>query len=337
MNTNTTPNCSRRRFLKQTFAFSAAVLLARPHRLRAAESVPAGAHELLMIGDWGLGAEEPEKAQVAVARGMADYVREQKFKPEALMLLGDNFYGKMPGGVTSPRWQNQFEAMYPRSVFDCPCPAILGNHDYNIEPKGKWQAQLDYAASNPGTRWTMPAKWYRWEFPKVKPLITFLMLDSNFFPADLKKDSLTQPERDAQMQWLKAELAKPRTAPFLVMCGHHPLFNNGKHGDGKEQIAAWDKLMRAHRVDFYFCGHDHDLQHLEFAGHPTSFVISGGGGARLYDMKEIAEQRGPFSQSVYGFTHLSAAQDRLIVRHLDANRKLLHAFSKTPKGVVTMM
>jgi tartrate-resistant acid phosphatase type 5 len=34
-------------------------------------------------------------------------------------------------------------------------------------------------------------------------------------------------------------------------------------------------------VDLYLSGRDHDLQHLEFKGHPTSFVISGRGGAEL--------------------------------------------------------
>lgn len=45
-------------------------------------------------------------------------------------------------------------------------------------------------------------------------------------------------------------------------------------------IAQWDSLLRRHNVDLYLSGHDHDLQHLEFKGHPTSFGISGGGGGR---------------------------------------------------------
>jgi hypothetical protein len=40
-------------------------------------------------------------------------------------------------------------------------------------------------------------------------------------------------------------------------------------------------LWRRHNADLYLSGHDQDLQHLEFKGHPTSFVISGGGGAEL--------------------------------------------------------
>ncbi len=40
-----------------------------------------------------------------------------------------------------------------------------------------------------------------------------------------------------------------------------------------------------HKVDMYLAGHDHDMQHQEFEGHPTSFVISGGGGTLLTNPK----------------------------------------------------
>jgi 3',5'-cyclic AMP phosphodiesterase CpdA len=74
---------------------------------------------------------------------------------------------------------------------------------------------------------------------------------------------------------------RAREAPnhsVLAVAAHHPLYSNGKHRDNPKLIAQWDSLLRRHNVDLYLSGHDHDLQHLEFKGHPTSFVISGGGG-----------------------------------------------------------
>jgi tartrate-resistant acid phosphatase type 5 len=59
-------------------------------------------------------------------------------------------------------------------------------------------------------------------------------------------------------------------------------------------IAQWDSLLRRHNVDLYLSGHDHDLQHLEFKGHPTSFVISGGGGAELVGWTTPPQERGPW-------------------------------------------
>jgi tartrate-resistant acid phosphatase type 5 len=316
---------SRRRFLKQTFAFSAASLLGQGVRYVDAAEVSKENLQLLMFGDWG--ASKDTKAQSAVASGMEAYVKQLKFTPESIFLLGDNFYGECKGGVNCPRWKEQFEDMYPAEVFPGKCHAMLGNHDYD-DDKGMLQAELDYAAAHPGTRWSLPAKWYALE----TPLVRFLVLDSNYHN---RKVSLTADEKAAQMAWLEKELAKPRKSQWLVVMGHHPLYSNGVHGDDQALIDAWDILFREHKVDFYFCGHDHDLQHTEFEGHPTSFVVSGGGGARAREIKEM--RHGPFGLAVYGFTHLEVSPEKFVVRHIDANRKQLHAFSKDRVGKVTIL
>lgn len=323
------PRHNRRQFL-QTLGFSAAALLAQGMVPRVfAQSASQNKH-LFLFGDWGAINDEPQQH---VSATMSAYAKQQHIQPEALLLLGDNFYGQLDGGAQSPRWQTQFEAMYSKADFPGPCYAILGNHDYNVEPLGKMEAQLAYAAAHPGTRWTMPAKWYRLDFPQAQPLVTFLMLDSNYQKATVDKLSLTPEERTAQAAWLRAELAKPRTTPFLVVCGHHPLYSNA--GDGKTLIEEWDDLFRKNNVHAYFCGHIHDLEHLEFAGHPTSFVVTGGGGTILRKSQEQkSTAKNQFSQSIHGFTHLEINQDRLIIRHLGVDGLQLHAFSKAKDGSV---
>jgi tartrate-resistant acid phosphatase type 5 len=84
----------------------------------------------------------------------------------------------------------------------------------------------------------------------------------------------------------------------------------------------------------YLAGHDHDMQHLGFEGHPTSFVISGGGGALLTNPKIDPSQRGPYEQKVYGFSHLSVTPRQMTLRHLDSEGRTLHAFTKTPEGKI---
>lgn len=323
---------SRRRLLKQTFAYSAAAVLGQSKRLLSAADVSAGAHHLMMIGDWG--ANDDRRAQTAVAHGMKAYLESLHLRAEATLMLGDNFYGSFKGGVNCPRWKEQFEDMYPKDVFAGPCYAVLGNHDYDDEPKDKLAAELAYAKATPGTRWTMPAKWYAFEFPKARPLVKVIALDSNYNNRLL---SLTPEERAAQSAWLKAEIAKPRNTKWLVVMAHHPLYTNGLHGDNKALISEWDPLFRKHGVDFYFAGHDHDLQHIEFEGHPTSFVVSGGGGAKTRALEMPFVTKGPFGQALYGFSHLEISEDRFIVRHLDANRKQLHAFSRTTDRKVTIL
>ena len=86
--------------------------------------------------------------------------------------------------------------------------------------------------------------------------------------------------------------------------------------------------MRHYKVDIYLSGHDHDLQHLEFKGHPTSFVISGGGGVELVGWTTPPQQRGPWGQRVLGFTDLQISKKELIVRHLGKDATVLYEFEK---------
>ncbi len=81
-------------------------------------------------------------------------------------------------------------------------------------------------------------------------------------------------------------------------------------------------------------GHDHDLQHLKFDGHPTTHFLSGAGGADLYVLAIDALDRGPYAQEVHGFSHLSVTPKALELRHLDADGRLLYAISRSPSGKV---
>jgi hypothetical protein len=145
---------SRRRMLQTLFCSSAMLAMnLSPRRLSAAEVGAKGDLNFIGIGDFGSGKD----GQVQVASAMASYVRSLGVKPEALLLLGDNFYGKGLDDVKSPRFRTGFEEMYPKSVFDCPCPVVLGNHDYGDNLNGE-KTQLAYARDGK-TRWTLPHKW----------------------------------------------------------------------------------------------------------------------------------------------------------------------------------
>jgi tartrate-resistant acid phosphatase type 5 len=335
---------SRRRFLRQSFAFSALAALGSKSGWAAPAPSAPGSAELLMVGDWGY--DENHAAQSGVAAGMRSYAQELALHPQALLMLGDNWYGELAGGAHSTRWQTQFEEMYPADAFACPAYAILGNHDYQRWPESKVDAELEYAhvgrtGAGP-TRWTMPSHWYRFEFPSEKPLITFLALDSNVPFKDGSTDrgrdfTLTQQQQAEQLTWLETELKHPRTTPFLAVMGHHPVYSDGPHGDHPVLIRDWDPLFRKYDVSLYLAGHDHDLQHLEFEGHPTTHFLSGGGGADLYNLKIEPSQRGPYAQKVYGFSHLSVTPKQLTLRHLDSSGRTLHAFTKTPEGKITIV
>jgi tartrate-resistant acid phosphatase type 5 len=329
---------NRRRFLRQSFAFSALASFGSLSCLADSVKSDPAAGEMLVLGDWGY---DDAKAQSQVAAGLRAYAKQHSVHPQALLMLGDNWYGELAGGAGSTRWQTQFEQMYPASDFPCPAYAVLGNHDYQRWPESKVDAELEYAR-NGHTRWTMPSRWYRFEFPAKNPLITFLALDSNM-PKDGYKElfgkdfTLTPQQQAEQLAWFEAELKRPRTTPFLAVMAHHPVYSDGPHGDHPVLIREWDPLFRKYHVNLYLAGHDHDMQHLEFEGHPTSVFLSGGGGADLYALKVEPSQRGPYAQKVYGFSHISVSPRQMTLRHLDQNGNTLHAFTKTPEGKVTIV
>lgn len=335
---STLEKMDRRRFLRQSFAFSALAALGTMPAFASVLS-QKDASDILMVGDWG--ADGDHSAQASVARGMREYVKKHTLQTQALFMLGDNWYGALEGGVQSSRWQTQFEQMYPAEVFSCPAYAIPGNHDYQNYPGSKVVAELQYASTQK-TRWTMPSLWYRFEFPAKYPLITFIALDSNVPYANGKSTdgrnfTLTAQQYAEQLSWLEAELRRPRATPFLVVMGHHPIYSDGPHGDHPVLIRDWDPLFRKYGVHIYLAGHDHDLQHLEFQGHPTSYFMSGGGGASLYDLKIEPSQRGPYAQKVYGFSHLAVTPEQITLRHLNSNGEVIHAFTKNPAGTIGIL
>lgn len=290
----------------------------------------------LMVGDWGVDNAPDIRNQTSVAGAMATYLQKWKFDLDSLLMLGDNFYGNMPGGAQSSRWQSGFETMYPSSVFDCPAYAVPGNHDYQRSPNSKVDAQFAYAALGT-SRWTMPGRYSTLHMPGTgTPLVEFFFVDSNMpneraqpNPPDPSYYTPTDAQRMEQLNWLTTALAQPKVSTYRIVVGHHPLYSNGPHGDNATLIRDWDPLFRANGVDVYLAGHDHDLQHLEFAGHPTSFVSSGGGGAPLNSLKTTY---GPYSGRVYGFTHLNLTGTQMIVRHLDITGGLLHKFTRSATG-----
>jgi hypothetical protein len=319
---------SRRNFLKTAFCSSAALAL----NLRtgcAAPAFPKTDAHVLLLGDFGSGT----LPQSQVARAMTSYVSQTGISPRWLVLLGDNFYGNklLGGGLNEERWRSGFEELYPASVFDCPCPAILGNHDYHDTAQGDLK-QLAYAKAG-GTRWTMPSKWFRMDLGEFA---TFLFIDTNLRSVSGLGGSLapfkilhclTQEEESLQWEWLKAQLASARKA-FTFVVGHHPVYSNGQHGDQAELVEKLGPMLEEAGVHWYLCGHDHDLQHLELGALRTSFAISGGGGASTRGLKN-SSRAVPFGRAVYGFSHLQVNGSQTILRHLDITGTQIHAVEKT--------
>lgn len=321
---------TRREALKKTVFFSTGLLATGWLNRLAAESArtefPDKGLHLLALGDFGSG----NVHQTAVAHQMAAFAKKLDAPPHAVLALGDNFYGRLQ----PDRFQRHFEDMYPKEDFDCPFYACLGNHDYgplydSNQGRAKAQMQLDYAKNNPASRWKMPNRWYAVELPDAQnPLVKIIFLDGN-----MVEGALTPQEKLDQQRWLDAELKKETRAPWRWMISHFPIFSDGSYRDNPKLLQSWGRQMKDNHFSFYLCGHDHNLQHVQAEDHPTTFVISGAGGAGLYEIKSFPRN---FAEKILGFTHFHVTPQKVSVQYVDFEGHLLHAFNRAADGKVTV-
>jgi hypothetical protein len=275
---------------------------------------------LLAMGDWGAGAQD--KGQKAVAETLARYADRVGTQFNGLLSPGDNLYVKL-SGTKDYQWQTVFEDMYDPKRVNFPFFCVLGNHDYEND---KPRIEQQYTFENPTSRFKMPARWYRVDFPEgsAKPLVSVLALESN-------KPKMSPEDWQAQLRWMEEQLADRNGAKWMICFAHHPLLSNGSHGDNGVLLTDWGPLLRKYAVDFYICGHDHDLQHLETPGWHTTFIIAGGGGREATSMRR--DTRGPFSRKLNGFAHLQFFDDHVQVKLIDAgDGRIAHEFRKDDSG-----
>ena len=333
MHTDRNPaQITRRDALKKTILFSSALMAGSWLNTASAQEPTLkfskkGMH-FLALGDFGMGNE----TQRTVATQMATFAKKLDAPLEGVLALGDNFYRELK----PERFKIHFEDMYPKADFDCPFYACLGNHDYgpkydSNQGPAKAQMQLDYARENPNSRWKLPAKWYTVELPNPeKPVIKMIVLDGNFF-----EGALTPQEKLAQKRFLEAELKKKTNARWLWMMTHFPIFSQtSKRGDNAKLIDQWGPHLKSHPFDLYISGHDHNLQHLRAPGYRASFVVSGAGGAALYDVDHT--DRG-FTDKVLGFNHIHVTEDKMTVQFINSEGRCLHAFQRSRNGKVKVL
>jgi acid phosphatase len=309
---------TRRQFVRTLFVATqaAAVSSLLPRTLFAADA-PRGGLNFLTIGDWGRNGE-PDQAAVAAQMGIAAQAAGAKF----VLALGDNFYEDGVASAVDPQWQSSFEKVYVTPSLQVPWHAVLGNHDYH----GNCDAQIEYARTN--KRWNMPARYYvRTERIDAANTVDFFFLDTT--PMATLDESekkyhgnvITQ-DVPKQVAWFESAL-KASTAPWKIVIGHHPVYSGGEHGDTPYIVENILPLLQKYRVQAYFNGHDHDLQHLQ-AGSVNLFC-SGGGSKPRAGLKDLPQTK--FAKGCSGFTAVSLQADKMDVQMVDDKGNRLYAFA----------
>jgi tartrate-resistant acid phosphatase type 5 len=312
---------TRREFVRILFVASQAVVASRflPVTLLAkttSQSPPPNRLNFLIFGDWG---RQGEQDQVEVAMQMAKAAKD--LNPKFIISVGDNFYNNGVQSVDDPHWQKSFEDVYRDPALSVPWYCILGNHDYH----GNCDAQVAYNKIDP--RWNMPARYYvRSQQIDAVTTADFFYLDTTPMVKSYYKNG-KEPTRPnvitqdvpKQLAWFKAALAVSK-AQWKIVIGHHPIYSGGGHGDTPELIENILPLLQAHKVQAYFNGHDHDLQHL-VAGNLNLFDTGAGSQHTL----TFYTKRSKFAKSCSGFTTVSMQPDKMAVRMIDNRGNQVYA------------
>lgn len=309
---------TRREFVRTLFVATQTAVAARvlTGGLLAAESgqgVSATGLNFVIFGDWGRNGEQ-DQTEVAAQMALIAKATKARF----IISVGDNFYEDGVASASDPQWQTSFEKVYHDPALQIPWQVILGNHDYH----GDCDAQLEYARSHP--RWNMPARY----FGKTQRLddattADFFYLDTTPMIKSYGRDHKTSAhvatqDVKRQMTWFKTALAASR-AQWKIVIGHHPIYSGGEHGDTPELIADILPLLHENKVQAWFNGHDHDLQHL-VAGDLNLFCS--GAGSEVRPTRDTVHTK--FAKSRPGFTAVSLQPDVMHIRMIDNHGGLLY-------------
>lgn len=309
---------TRRQFVRTLFVATQAATVGSllPRSLFAADA-PRGGLNFLILGDWGRNGE-PDQAAVAAQMGIAAQAMNAKF----VIAVGDNFYEDGVSSATDPQWQSSFENVYTAPSLQVPWWVALGNHDYH----GNCDAQIEYGKTS--KRWNMPARYFtRTEKIDADNAVDFFYLDTT--PMSKLDDDEIQFQGNVisqdvpkQVAWFESAL-KASTAPWKIVIGHHPIYTGGEHGDTPYLVEHILPLLKKYKVQAYFNGHDHDLQHLQAGA--VNLFCSGGGSKPRAKIKELPQTK--FAKGCSGFAAVSLQPDKMDVQMVDDKGNKLYAFA----------
>lgn len=152
-------------------------------------------------------------------------------------------------------------------------------------------------------------KWYSIDIDKIH----FIILNSSL---DLKENS-------EQYSWLVNDLADVKDdIKFKIVIFHHPLFTSSYHqADEKKLSGILLPIFQKYKVNAVFNGHNHLYE--KYLYNNIYFIVTGGGGAPLYDPYNTDNPYFLKSEKTYHYCRLNIKMNKLIIEVIDINSSII--------------
>jgi hypothetical protein len=220
--------------------------------------------------------------------------RMSLFKPDFIIQTGDQVADGENESQWDEFWQIAGSALSQTAYYPC-----LGNHERHGAPYFRYFA--------------VPAE-YSFDYGDAH----FVALDSN------------RPEAEyaAQGEWLRKDLLAHQSAKWRIVFFHHTVYTCVDKPERRVESAARAKrlepILLEGNVQLVINGHDHDYQR-HFA-HGITYIVTGGGGAPLYDVTPDT----PFVKKTLKVHHhceLTVVGNTISVRAVEPDGTIIEQFT----------
>ena len=200
----------------------------------------------------------------------------------------------------------------------------MGNHDWIKNP----YAQIEYNKLNP--KWNLQMNYTKEiKFSNQKSAQMIFMETSRYFELERNRVPKIRNHSSIEMtNWLRKTLEEGEGKyQWRFVYGHYPFYSSGHYGDvGHTNMTEVEDLFVKHKVDAYFCGHQHILQHLEVSyknDHKIQYFISGAGGQTISN--DIKNPNHPHSIFARG------KEEGFMIHHLSEKESKVEVIGKEGK------
>lgn len=249
----------------------------------------------------------------------------KKEEPDFLLHTGDLIYG----GGERDRYPNRFFGPYHEMLAEITFWPCVGNHDVkNVE---SIEGVFDAPENGPADLQPEHNYWFDYGDARI------VVIDSTLKGEDL--ETKVGP-------WLDSVFAESDKT-WRIVSFHHPPYTAGNHKPNERVQKHLVPALERNRVDIVFNGHDHLYERtVPLRGGAEAsrddgivYVVTGGGGARMYSMVPESERPAYLAASYDGahsFTVVDIDEGGLHLRQIALGGDVVDEYTLEPRTAVVV-